>query len=114
MPIEVRKSGKVNVLDISGKVTLGTEEVRLRQVVEELLAAGERLFVLNMTHVSFLDSAGLGEAVSCAKKVLDQGGRIRLVMISTGKPAKLFQVTSLDRVFEIYETEPEALASLVP
>ena len=67
-----------------------------------------------LVNVAFLDSAGLGETVSSAKRVLEKGGQIRLVVASAGKPAKLFAVTSLDRVFEIYETEQEALASLVP
>jgi anti-anti-sigma factor len=102
MPVEVRKQGRVSVLAVTGKVTVGSDDVDLRDRVHDLLDDGERELVIDLTEVSFLDSAGLGEIVSCAKRVVEQGGTLRLAMSPGGRPAKLFSVTSLDRVFDIY------------
>ena len=44
-----------------------------------------------------------------AKK--EAGGVIKLVFSPHGKPEEVFQITSLDRVFEIFHKDDEALAS---
>jgi anti-sigma B factor antagonist len=48
MKATVRKLGKVSVLDISGKITIGEGDVLLREKVTELLDAGENRIVLNL------------------------------------------------------------------
>lgn len=111
MPVEVRSEGRVSVLAVSGKVTVGREDIELRETVQDLLDEGRKEFVIDLTTVSFLDSAGLGEIVSCAKRVLERGGTLRLAMSPTGRPARLFAVTSLDRVFAIHPGVDEAVAS---
>lgn len=111
MKVKIRKKGPVSMLYIVGKLTI-PREVRLREVMNDLLDAGERLFILNMTLCPYLDSAGLGETVASWQRVQDAGGRIVLVM--TGKTHSLFVVTGLNRVFEIWQDEEEALASFIP
>jgi anti-anti-sigma factor len=110
MKVRIRKKGPVVLLYVEGKLTI-PREVELRHVMCDLLDAGERLFVLNMTSCPFLDSAGLGEAVACWQRVRDVGGKIVLVM--TGKTHSLFVMTGLNRVFSIFEDEQEALASFI-
>ena len=111
MKVKIRKKGPVSMLYIVGKLTI-PREVQLREVVNDLLGAGERLFVLNMTLCPYLDSAGLGETVASWQRIQDSGGRVVLVM--TGKTHSLFVMTGLNRVFEIFEDEEEALASFIP
>ncbi len=111
MKVKIRKKGPVSMLYIVGKLTI-PREVRLREVMNDLLDAGERLFILNMTLCPYLDSAGLGETVASWQRVQDAGGRIVLVM--TGKTHSLFVMTGLNRVFEILQDEEEALASFIP
>jgi anti-anti-sigma factor len=110
MKVKIRKKGPVSMLYIVGKLTI-PREVRMREVLNDLLDAGERLFILNMTLCPYLDSAGLGETVASWQRVKDVGGRVVLVM--TGKTHSLFILTGLNRVFEIYEDEEEALASFI-
>ena len=111
MKVKIRKKGPVSMLYIVGKLTI-PREVQMREVINDLLDAGERLFVLNMTLCPYLDSAGLGETVASWQRVQDSGGRVVLVM--TGKTHSLFVMTGLNRVFEIFEDEEEALASFIP
>ena len=111
MKVKIRKKGPVSMLYIVGKLTI-PREVQMRQVMNDLLDAGERLFILNMTLCPYLDSAGLGETVATWQRVQDADGRVVLVM--TGKTHSLFVMTGLNRVFEIYQDEEEALASFIP
>ena len=111
MKIKIRRKGPVSMLYVVGKLTI-PREVRLREVVADLLAAGERLFVLDMTQCPYLDSAGLGETVAIAERIEQRQGRVVLVL--TGKTRSLFEVTRLTQVFEHYVDEQEALASFIP
>ena len=110
--IEVRKRGPVSILDISGEVRIGEPTTLLRRKSKELLAQGERYFVLNMIDVPWLDSSGIGEIFAMFKRAREVGGAVRLVL--RGKAASLFTITQLDRVFEIFEDVEVALVDFAP
>ena len=81
---------------------------------EVLLMATHKRFkvmVVNMRKVSFIDSTGLGVLVSSLKNVRSYGGKIKLVIINDDIN-KIFQVTSLDTLFEIYPTIEKTLESI--
>lgn len=107
--IEVRKQGAVCVLDIEGEVRLGQPTTLLRQRSRELVEQGERLFVLDLLDVYWLDSSGLGEVFACFKRAREVDGAVKLVL--KGKPYSLFTLTQLDRVFEIFDDTDAAVAS---
>lgn len=107
--IDVRKSGKVCILDIKGEVRIGQPTVLLRQKCRELIEQGEREFVLDMLDVPWLDSSGLGEVFACFKRAREIDGVIKLVL--RGKSYSLFTITQLDRVFEIFDDADAAVAS---
>ena len=113
MTINVRKVGKINIVDMSGKMTIGKGDVLLRKSFRELLQAGERLFIFNMENVPWLDSAATGEVVACHKRAREVDGIIKIVMPTKAKTHEVFVLASLDRVFSIFEDEKEALASFV-
>jgi anti-sigma B factor antagonist len=65
--------------------------------------------VLDLTLVEFIDSVGLGALVSCFKRM---GGRGKLVIVGAkGAVSRLFSLTRMDRVFPLYPTVDEAVAS---
>ncbi|MCZ6649801.1 MAG: STAS domain-containing protein, partial [Acidobacteria bacterium] len=82
----------------------------LRRMFRELLEQGETRFVFSMLKTSWLDSGGIGEVVACHRRVVGKQGVIRLAL--KGRAHDLFTMTSLDKVFKIFETVEEALASL--
>ena len=61
-----------------------------------------------------MDSAGLGETVACTKRIRERNGIVKLVIPKRAKPDEIFVVTGLDKAFEIYGDEEEALASFIP
>lgn len=110
MKANVRKLGKVAVLDIVGKITIGEGDVMLRDKVNELLESGETRIVLNLEKVKYMDSAGIGELVACYKRAKEKEGTVKLLNPS-GKVYDLLQLTKLEEVFETYRDEGEALGS---
>jgi anti-sigma B factor antagonist len=107
--IDVRKVDGVCVLEISGEVRIGHPTAVLREKSRELIAAGERNFVLNMLDVPWLDSSGLGEVFATFKRAREKHGTVKLVL--RGKSYSLFTITQLDKVFEIFDDVEAALAS---
>jgi anti-sigma B factor antagonist len=111
MRIKVEKIGSICVLRLSGKLTIGDGDRDLRESFRRLLDQGERRFIINMLRLSFVDSAGLGETVACKKRAAEKGAHVRLVVKPRGKPEEVFILTCLDRIFKMFPTEAEALAS---
>ena len=64
MHVEIRKSGDVVIVDLTGKLTAGLGDQILRDTIDELLAENWKKILLNLSGVSFMDSAGVGELVA--------------------------------------------------
>ncbi len=112
MEIAIRDKGKVDVLDLMGSLAAGGDEA-LRKTVVERLDAERRLFLFNMLEVPYIDSVGLGETVACTKRICDRGGSVKLVMRGQGKVHEVFEITGLDRAYEIFDDVEVALASWI-
>jgi anti-sigma B factor antagonist len=109
MTISERQVGTATVLALSGKLTLD-DAGQLKGKVTSLLGAGHKQIVLNLGDVSYIDSSGLGEMVSCHTTATRENGAIKLAKL--GKRAlDLIVITKLNVVFDVYDTEKEALAS---
>lgn len=101
----------VAVLDLVGRLT-STEGVgKLGGRVATLLADGQTRVVLNLGQLSYMDSSGLGEMVSCYSKLQKAGGVIKLAQ-TTDRIQDLLAITRLVTIFDSYDTEALAVASL--
>lgn len=88
-----------------------TDEINIEQFgreLNELVAGGHRKLVLNFAHVKFLSSAALGKLISLDKRVKLAGGALKLSNIRP-QIYEVFAITRLNQIFDIYETELEAL-----
>lgn len=106
--IKVSLSGQVILLSMSGQLWIGDGAVTLRSTVRYLLDNGYRVFVFNLADLSFCDSSGLGEIVSCYTAIHNYGGFLKFTGIH-GKVEQHFHVTRLDTAFEIFAVEDQAL-----
>jgi anti-sigma B factor antagonist len=110
MKATTRHHGKVTVLDLSGKITIGEGDIRLREAVNALLEEGRKNIILNLSGISYMDSAGIGELVACYKRATEKSAKLKLLNPS-GKVQDLLILTRLQEVFEIFRDEREALTS---
>jgi anti-sigma B factor antagonist len=108
--ISERQAGDVTVLDMDGKITIGEGSVALRSAVRRLLEEGKKKILLNLARVGYIDSSGIGELVSSYTAINKDGGQLKLLNL-TQKLQDLLTITKLLTVFDVYDTEPEALTS---
>lgn len=109
--IAERRAGKALVLDLKGHLTLAEEQLGLMRRIRALTDDGARTFVLNLRHLSYIDSSGIGEIVGAYTRVTRTGGTLRVCEASP-RVTEVLQATNLDTVLELYEHEQEALAGI--
>ena len=110
MQITERQAGPVTVLDLTGKITLGDDQMLLKDKLQSLLHEGRKNVVLNLGQVTYVDSAGLGALVNGYITMTKDGGTLKLVNV-TQKLQDLLSITKLLTVFDTYDTEEEATRS---
>jgi len=105
-----REVDGVAVVALDGRIVLGEESNALREKVKSLIAEGKKKIVLNMDNITFIDSAGLGTLVAAHHSVKSQGASLRLCHLGS-KFQEVLQITKLLTVFDVYNSEAEAVAS---
>ncbi len=108
--VTLRRLDDVVIVDLAGRITIGEETVVLRDRIQEMLEAGDRNFLLNLSEVSYIDSSGLGLLVSSYTGVRNQQGQLKLLGL-THRVRDLMQITKLLTVFDVFDNEARALKS---
>ncbi|MBD2608283.1 STAS domain-containing protein [Scytonema hofmannii FACHB-248] len=97
----------VIVLTPSGRLDI-TTAWQFRLKLQECISKLSRHVVVNLGQVNFIDSSGLTSLVAGMRDADKVKGSFRICNVHP--EAKLvFEVTMMDTVFEIFETEEEAL-----
>jgi len=108
--ITTRVRDGVTILDVTGKITIGVGDVALRMAVQDAMAGGATKVLLNMKDTTTIDSSGIGELVSAYTRVTNRGGKLKLVSLPP-KVNDILHITQLITVFEVYDSEDEAVGS---
>ncbi|MEU1470043.1 STAS domain-containing protein [Streptomyces sp. NPDC005761] len=91
---------------------LGVSNVApLRKLMADLVSQGRCYLIMDLTHVDFIDSTGLGVIVGGLKRVRAFDGRVALVA-SSEPVLKAFRITGLTKVFPIFETVDRAVETI--
>ena len=113
MTIGERVVGPVTVLELSGRLVLGEGDEPLKGKVKDLMQQGSTHVMLNMTDVSYVDSAGLGALVGVSLSARHQGRTITLVNPSK-RLVELLTMARLQHVVNVCDSEAQALGKLAP
>jgi len=105
-----REVDGVSVVALDGRIVLGEESNALREKVKSLIAEAKKKIVLNMANVTFIDSAGLGTLVAAHHSAKSQGAALKLAHLGA-KFQEVLQITKLLTVFDVYNSEAEAVSS---
>jgi anti-sigma B factor antagonist len=108
LKISKRTVDGIVAVECSGRIVFGEESSLLREEVKKALAEGAKRIVLNLSEISYIDSGGLGTLVALHTSAQHAGGKIKLAGL-TKRVGDLLQVTKLVTVFDVHNTEHEAL-----
>lgn len=96
--------------ECNGRIVFGDESALLRDEVKKAIADGNKRIVLNLGEVNYIDSGGLGTMVALHTTALSAGATIKLANL-TKRVGDLLQVTKLLTVFDVRNSEYDALES---
>ncbi len=98
----------IDVLVLRGQFIGGEETDNLRTALNQIAEQQANNLVVNLADVSYLNSTALGVLISAHATFIKRNGRIALCAI--GKSIEnIFVITKLTMVFEIFQTQDEAL-----
>lgn len=103
----------VSIVSYDGRIVLGTESAALRERVKSLLVEDRKKIVLNMSKVTYIDSSGLGMLVGLHVSARGQGAEMHLSNLGE-KFQDVLQLTRLLTVFNVYDTEADAIRAFRP
>src|SRR5262249_35415326 len=96
------------LLTLKGRLVLGEESSGFRSTIEDLLSSGATKIVVNLEHVTHVDSAGLGSLIEAQRNTKAKGARLRICNIGP----KFKQALEIARLLPIFETCPTEAAAL--
>ena len=103
-------SDNAYVISLAGEVDLYTAP-EFKQQLLEVISQGANQVIVDFSNTTFIDSTTLGVLVGGVKRLRSADGQLSLVC-SDRNITKIFEITGLDKVFDIYATRDEAVSSL--
>lgn len=105
---QVRWVGKTAVVEAAGEIDLNCS-LDFQQALLQLMDQRPAIVVINLAAVSYMDSSGVASLVKLLSRVRKAGVLLRLAAMSD-RVRSVFEITRLDSVFDIRNSEQEALA----
>jgi anti-sigma B factor antagonist len=109
LKVATRTKDGILVVDCSGRIVFGEESSLLREKIKQAVMENNRI-VLNLGEVNYIDSGGLGTLVALRITAQNAGGAIKLTNL-TKRVGDVLQITKLLTVFDVYNSEAEAIES---
>ena len=111
--IDRREREGIPILDLKGRLVLGSADSSLRQKILSLYESGTRSVIVNLRQVTDIDTGALGTLIFWANRFRDVGGKMVLLNV-TPSHTRLSDVLKLNTVFESYQDEQDAVNSFFP
>ena len=92
-----RKSGDVDIVDISGRLNFGNALAEIESSILKLIDEGSRRLVINVPGLTAIDSAGVGMLMGCSGKMEQKHGKLRIAG-ARGGVARTFEMMHMDHV----------------
>lgn len=110
MQLEEKKSGNVLVVSILEARMDARVTADFKSRMFSIISSGNNFIVLNFSEVDFIDSSGLGAIVSVLKSIGKNGDIVLSGINDT--VMTMFRLTRMDKVFDIFPNEKDAVAEL--
>jgi anti-sigma B factor antagonist len=109
MAIKTESKKGLTVCHVEGEIDINTAP-DIKKSFEKILTKKDPKVIINFSKVTYVDSSGLATLVEILKNMRAYGGRLRLTNLSP-KIKSLFEITKLEKLFEIMAEEEEAIST---
>jgi anti-sigma B factor antagonist len=109
LKIDSHSVNGITVVSCHGRIVFGDESNFLRDKLKGILASSRQV-ILDLSDVSYIDSGGLGTLVGLYSSARSAGADVKLVGLNQ-RIRDVLQITKLVTVFEVYDTEQQAITA---
>lgn len=109
MQINFSERNGVSICRIDGEIDINSA-VEVKRAIDRLIRDKKPKIVINMDKVAYIDSSGLATLVELLKNFRKYGGKLKLSGLSE-KVKSLFEITKLEKLFDIAQSEEEAVSA---
>ena len=85
----------VRLVELKGKLAVGRESQRVETLVDDLVEDAHLRAIFDVTHVDYIDSAGIGMLALISGKMREAGGRLVFVAAEGARLAKMLKMTQI-------------------
>jgi len=107
--MSVREDGEITIIELSGEVD-AQRSPEIKSKIRSLIGEGKAKLVVDLAKVKYMDSSGLGVLVSGLKAARKESGDLKLSTLQS-EVQNIFELTQLNKVFEIFENQADAIKS---
>ena len=108
MEYQFEKMGDVTKVTLDGRLVAANSDEFREKVLSHL--TDSKNFLIDMSKMTHIDSSGLGALVVFQQRATAEGGTVKLACLQL-RPKIVFEITKVNRVFEIFDTVEAGLAS---
>ncbi|MCX5679978.1 MAG: STAS domain-containing protein [Candidatus Omnitrophica bacterium] len=109
MAVRIDPKKDLIVCHIDGEIDINSSPM-VKKSFDKLISQKTPKIVINLSKVTYVDSSGLATLVEILKNMRSYGGRMRLACMSP-KIKSLFEITKLEKLFEISADEETAISN---
>ena len=100
----------IRVVEFAGQLSLGNRLLDIESSIKDTVLKDCRKLVLDVTQLTYIDSAGIGMLALCAGTVQRSGGRVHLALVD-GKVKNMITLVRLDQIVALYPDAASACAA---
>lgn len=109
MAVKVETKNDLTVCYVDGEININSSP-DIKKAFDKLISKKTPRVVINLSKVTYVDSSGLATLVEILKNMRSYGGKMRLTNLSS-KIKSLFEITKLEKLFEIMADEADAIVN---
>ncbi len=111
MPVKIGNRNGLTICYVEGEIDINTSP-DVKKPFDKLISSKTPKIIVNLSKVTYVDSSGLATLVEILKNMRSYGGKLKLSNMSS-KIKSLFEITKLEKLFDIVADEEEAISTFV-
>ncbi len=110
MNIAAKKESTAMIVTVSGRMDAVTAP-EFEKSITEFIAKGEKSFLINLSGLEYISSAGLRSILASAKRLKELNGKLIFSGLQ-GHVKEVFSISGFHGIFKIYESDAEGLKDI--